>query len=365
MGFIPGLQLSRQFYWQAVRPLLEETAPGLPHAAALIDSGSEVLGFDTEMSSDHHWGPRVLLFLADEDYPAQAARLSAALGEGLPFTFLGYPTNFSPPDPLDSGTRLLQASTRRPIAHRVEIFTPGGFFRHYLGLEVRQPLQVGDWLTLEEQRLRTVAAGEVFHDGLGQLEPLRQGLAWYPQDLWLYLLSAEWAKIGQEEPFVGRCGGVGDEVGSRLVAARLVHSLMRLGFLMEKQYPPYSKWFGTAFARLACAARLQPHLEAALAAPTWPERAAALCRAYEQAAAQHNALGLTPALPEQVSSFHGRPFQVIHGERFADALQEAIADPAVRSLPPYLGSVNSYVASVDVLSSPRLCRRLAGLYEDE
>jgi hypothetical protein len=34
-----------------------------PHAAALLDSGSEVLGFDDAMSTDHHWGPRVLLLL--------------------------------------------------------------------------------------------------------------------------------------------------------------------------------------------------------------------------------------------------------------------------------------------------------------
>ena len=61
---ISGLELSRRFYWEAVRPLLDDYAPGLPHAAALIGPGSEVLGFDDLTSTDHHWGPRVLLFLA-------------------------------------------------------------------------------------------------------------------------------------------------------------------------------------------------------------------------------------------------------------------------------------------------------------
>jgi hypothetical protein len=54
---------------------------------------------------------------------------------------------------------------------------------------------------------------------------------------------------------MARCGDVGDELGSRLVAARLIEELMRLCFLMEKQYWPYAKWFGTAFSKLACAGR--------------------------------------------------------------------------------------------------------------
>lgn len=36
---------------------------------------------------------------------------------------------------------------------------------------------------------------------------------------------------------------------------------MRLCFLMEKQYAPYPKWFGTAFAQLDCAERLLPVFE--------------------------------------------------------------------------------------------------------
>ncbi|WP_041254436.1 hypothetical protein [Frankia sp. EAN1pec] len=44
--FLPGLQLCRLFYTEAVRPLLEQAFPGLRHAAARVGPGSEVLGFD-------------------------------------------------------------------------------------------------------------------------------------------------------------------------------------------------------------------------------------------------------------------------------------------------------------------------------
>ena len=64
MGFIPGLELSRRFYWEAVRPVLEGSFGGLPHSAALIGPGSETLGFDDEMSTDHGWGAAAAAFPA-------------------------------------------------------------------------------------------------------------------------------------------------------------------------------------------------------------------------------------------------------------------------------------------------------------
>lgn len=45
--FLPGLELSRRFYEELVKPLLEEAFPALPYVSALVGPGSEVLGFDT------------------------------------------------------------------------------------------------------------------------------------------------------------------------------------------------------------------------------------------------------------------------------------------------------------------------------
>ena len=54
-AFVSGLELSRQFYHRLVRPILHAEFPGLRHGAALPGRGSEVLGFDDEMSTDHDW----------------------------------------------------------------------------------------------------------------------------------------------------------------------------------------------------------------------------------------------------------------------------------------------------------------------
>ncbi len=88
--FIPGLELSRLFYWEIVRPILYHHYPGLSHAAALIGPGSEVLGFDTEMSMDHHWFPRVQIFLQDIDKEL-GAQIHEILRWKFPPTFMNFP----------------------------------------------------------------------------------------------------------------------------------------------------------------------------------------------------------------------------------------------------------------------------------
>jgi hypothetical protein len=219
-----------------------------------------------------------------------------------------------------------------------------------------------DWLLVPTQRLRSVTSGGVWHDGTGGLERARTILRWYPHDLWLYIMAAQWRRIEQEEPFAGRCAEAGDELGSRVVAARLVREVMHLAFLLERQYMPYSKWLGTAFARLACAPRLQPSLLGALSATDWATRESHLSAAYEDLARMHNALGVTPPVPSTVSKFYGRPYQVIHADRFAVALQDAIGDPDVKMLPPVIGNTTQWADSTDVLAYPRRLERLRAFY---
>jgi Domain of unknown function (DUF4037) len=63
-------------------------------------------------------------------------------------------------------------------------------------------------------------------------------------------LAGQWRRIAQEEHFPGRADEVGDDLGRRVLVARLARDVMRLCFLLERRYAPYSKWLGTAFARL-------------------------------------------------------------------------------------------------------------------
>ncbi|MCB9119183.1 MAG: DUF4037 domain-containing protein [Caldilineaceae bacterium] len=351
-AFLPGLKLGEAFYAEAVRPLLDETFPGLPHAAALIGSGSEILGFDDEMSTDHHYGPRVMLFLADDADPSLPDAIRQMLADRLPYRFRGYPTSFTAPNPDDNGVQLLEAVESGPVNHRVEIFTVPEFMTGYLGIDLAQPLTPDVWLALPQQRLRTTVGGAVYHDEVG-LEAVRQRLAWYPRDVWLYLLAAGWARIGQEEHLMGRAGYAGDEIGSALIGARLVRDVMRLCFLMERTYAPYPKWFGTAFRQLACGPELAPVLEQALHAQSWQAREEHLAAAYETLGRLHNRLDLTERMPEQVRDFFGRPFRVMALHGFSDALARAITDPAVQAIArrPLIGNVDLVSDNTDLLEN--------------
>jgi hypothetical protein len=361
--FVSGSKLCERFYWECVRPILDEHFPQLPHAAALLDSGSEVLGFDDAMSTDHHWGPRGLLFLPADDHQRLASEIFDRLARSLPYTFEGYPTNFALPDPNDRGTQLLQPVTEGPVRHRVVCQTLRGFLIDYLSFDIDQPLEPADWLSFSEQRLRTLTAGPVYYDALG-LNAARARFAYYPRDLWLYLLAAGWARLGQEEHLMGRAGLVGDEVGSALIGARLVRDVMRLGFLMERVYAPYPKWFGSAFKQLACGPALWPSLWGALQAGTWQERETHLVAAYEALAVRHNALGLTAPLPEQARLFWGRPFSIMAQHGFAEALLAQIRDPQVLEIAarPPIGSLDLFSDNTDLTANPVWRSRVRQLY---
>ena len=351
--FVPGLILAEGFYHDAVKPILASHYPELIYSAALIGSGSEVLGFDSEMSRDHHWGPRVMLFLGANDFQAKRDNIRTVLGNELPPQYRGYSTNFASPDPSDHGTQMLRPVTSGPINHRVEIHTLAGYFHGYMNIDIDQALSPIDWLTLPQQKLRSIIAGRVFHDDLG-LEKIRSRFSWYPDDVWLYILASMWQRIGQDEHLMGRAGYVGDENGSAIIGAQLARDIMRLAFIMEKQYPPYAKWFGTAFRQLNCAAKLEPALTNALHAGSWQKREAGLGRAWEIIAEMHNSLGITEPIATKVSDFWSRPFKIIWGEKIALAIIQQIKDPEIVPLTKksLIGSIDIISDNTDVLEDP-------------
>jgi hypothetical protein len=340
---LTGLQLSELFYQEAVKPILARHFPGLRYSAALLGPGSEVLGFDDSQSTDHDWGPRLQLFLATDNHSAYGDVIDQRLRDELPLSIHGYPTNMA-----RRGDGNVDKDA--PVDHSVSIVALPDFFRRILRFDPLGEIHAVDWMMVPDYALLSVVRGRVFYDGLGQLEAIRSRLHYYPHEVWLYLLAAQWKRIAQEEAFMGRCGQVGDELGSRLVATRLVHDLMKLAFLQERQYAPYLKWFGTAFARLQCAADLLPVLIKVTQAQSWQEREAHLSAAYSLVAQKHNALAITPPLATQVQPYYTRPFQVIGADRFVDAIRGVITSEEVLALPAHLGAVDQYLDSTDAFN---------------
>jgi hypothetical protein len=137
---------------------------------------------------------------------------------------------------------------------------------------------------------------------------------------------------------------------------------MRLCFLLERQYAPYPKWFGTGFSKLKCAPELTPILAAIHRSTSWQEREEHLVAAYKFVADMHNQLAVTPPIQSKVTYFYDRPFRVIDGGTAAETIWQSITDKAVQALPPGLGKVDQFVDSTDILSNTRRCRMLASFY---
>ncbi len=326
--FLSGIELARAYYEEVVEPLIGD----VPHAAGRLGWGSDVLGFDTERSTDHGWGPHLHVFVDGED----AEPVRALVAGGLPETFRGWPTHFG--------------WDETPVQHWVEVRTLGEWLVGHLGVDPRPRPNTREWMLLPQQLILGVVGGAVFRDDFGELTALRRELEWYPDDLWLWLIACQWNRISQEESFVGRTTEVGDDLGSSVLAARLTRDVMRLCFLLERKYAPYSKWFGTAFARLDAADEVAPLLQSG-----------DLSGAYEVVARRHNALGITRPLEPTVRPYYGRPYLVLFAERFVGRCLERVQDPWLRAL-PRIGAIDQWVDSTDVLSSPELAQRLAAAY---
>ena len=335
----PGGHVARRYYDEVVAPLLERHRPGLPHAAARLGAGSDVLGLDDAMSRDHDWGLRLTL-LVDE---AWVAGVDALLERELPEVVDDLPVRFS--------------TTWDPVVrHRVEVTTVEAFVRSRLGVDASAPLTVEQWLAVTGQSVLEVVAGPVFADTDGRLSAVRRRLAWYPDDLWLHLVAVDWARLGEELPFVGRTGARGDELGSRLVTAGLAGVLVHLAFLLERRWPPYAKWRGVVAAGLPEAGPAMRQLTAALDAGSWRDREDALCEAADLLLDVQRQAGL-PTDPHRsaVEPFHDRPFRGI-APHVEEVLLAAVRDPRVRALPRGVGSVEQWSDNVRVLTTPALRR---------
>ncbi len=359
--FTPGLALARDFFHEIIKPLLAEKTPGVPYAAALIGPGSDVLGYDTPISRDHDWGPRLQLFLPERELPERASLLDRVLASELPNEFRGFPTSFAPADP--SGRRRPRPNARPPIDHLVEISSVGRYSRKLLGFDPLTGMSAKRWLLAPQERLLELTAGEVFSDSVGELTSLRERLGYYPDQVWIYLMAAQWQKIARREEIVARTGVGGDDLGSRLVVAALVREIARLAFLLERRYVPWDQWLARGLVGLSYASRLAPLLSRALTAYDWMQRELRLTDAFAILAALHNNLGLTAPL-ETMSERGPRDFLTIHADRFAAALAEKIVDEELRPFQPILvGGVDQLVASDEVLLDPGLINRLGDFFE--
>lgn len=329
-----GLDLAEAFHREVLEPLVGD----VPHAACLLGEGSEVLGFDTQRSRDHEWGPRAQVLVAAADVEEVAARIDG----GLPDTFRGLPTRW---------TSLAEGGA---VAHHVEVTTLEAWLARALGFDPREGIDTAAWLAVPQQRLLEVVCGRVFRDEPGELTRVRALLAWYPPDVWRWMMASAWRLVWAAQPSRARCLETGDALGERLLAARLCRLSMDLAFLQERRYHPYEKWYGAAFDRLDAAPTLRPLLAEALGPSDPAATTDVLAQALTWLGERQNALGLCAPVAPAIGPFAVgigdavRPYALVNAGDYARALREAIADAGLRELIP-VGAVDQLTHADDGL----------------
>ena len=354
--FIKGLDLSESFFNECALPLLNNFYPDMRYSAGLIGWGSDVLGYDDPVSTDHNWGPRFYLFLREEDKNKKKA-LYDMFVENLPYEHRGYSVNFVSGDGVNHMDKISEGNVKPLIdIHTVDEYLAGW----YLGTSDLSNLTDLDWLTLSEHRLLGITSGRIFKDDLGLKDRLEL-LRFYPENVKLYLIASNWSIIAEEQAFVKRCADVGDNIGSALVCGRIADRFMRLAFLYCKKYAPYSKWFGKAFSELPVSDELKDALLKAVTASNIETRENEIVRAQKLTVDLHNEAGITEYFDSKVTDYFERDIKVIFVNKLIDAVKDKLNGTGLENF-PLIGSFCG-VANLNTLwDSQREMQKARAIY---
>ncbi len=232
-----GLEISKEFYMQYGKPMLEEQFADIKDriAVGLVGEGSECMGFDDELSRDHDFDAGFCLFITEEDERRFGFRLERAYAK-LPKEFMG-----------------LRRSSVSPVGgNRHGVITVESFYRRFLG-EPNAPDSIERWLYTPTASLAAASNGEVFEDKLGAFSQVRQVLlAGYPEDIRRKKLAAHTVFMAQSGQYnYARCVSRRELGAAQLAIFEFVKHAISAIYLLNNRYEPFYKWAYRGLAELS------------------------------------------------------------------------------------------------------------------
>ena len=224
-----GLKLAREYYETYGKEMLEGGfSDYLPFiSVGLAGSGSEVLGFDDEISRDHDFEPGFCIFIPSEDVLDRkvAFALERAYAK-LPSEFKGF-----------SRQKISPAGGARHGVIRLDEFLTG---------KIGNPegrLSVYEWLKIPTQYLLEVTKGELFYDGDGRFTKIREELSLMPRDVRLKRLAGHLLLMSQSGQYnYMRMVKRGDMAAAGMCVYEYVKNAVAAIYLLNNEYMPYYKW---------------------------------------------------------------------------------------------------------------------------
>ena len=243
-----GLELSRRYYEECGRPVIESQFSGIADKLAfgMTGSGSECYGYDDGVSEDHDFEPGFIIFLPGEDVIDRKTEfeLERAYAK-LPKEFEGYRRgNLNP-----------VGGNRHGIIRAADYYTektgsPDG------------TLDMTTWLTMPQYALAESVNGEIFRDDGSLVTSIRERLCAMPEDARKKRLAGNLLLMAQSGQYnYKRCLSHGEEAAAQLAVFEFVKATMECVFLLNKTYMPYYKWSFRAMRDLPSFADIAPTLE--------------------------------------------------------------------------------------------------------
>ena len=303
-----GLELSKQFYLAHGKDMLERQFPLLAPrvAVGLAGEGSECLGFDDDLSTDHDFEPAFCLWLTEQDERQYGMELARAYRK-LPKDFGGY-----------------SRQTLAPVGgSRHGVMTISNFYTRHLGA-ANAPDSYDRWLYTPSASLLCACNGEVFRDDLGEFSAVRQELLkGYPEDIRRKKLAAHAVLMAQAGLYnYARCIARGENGAAQLAVFEFVKHAVSTVYLLNNRYEPFYKWAYRGMRELPLLSSLEPSLIALTELGNSQAEAAAKKESMEEIAAlfiaEYKHQGITTTNSTDL-------------ERQAYAIANGITDPQLRN----------------------------------
>lgn len=243
-----GLEMSKSYFNDYGKEMLNNEFPDIMKylSVGLVGSGSECLGYDDEISSDHDFEPGFCIFIPDESIIDRKTEfmLERAYSR-LPKEYMGKKrANIAPV----GGTRHGIIRTRDFIKEKTG--TDDGI------------LTIKEWISIPEQSLIEVTNGEIFFDNYGEMSKLRENLSYYPEDIRKKKLASSLLIMAQAGQYnYSRIVNHGERASAQLSVFEFVNACINVIFLLNRKYKPYYKWTFKALNNLDILSINSPLLE--------------------------------------------------------------------------------------------------------
>ncbi len=227
---------SHAFFDEIVLPLLRSAFPQETEemAAGFFGYGSEVLRLDDEYSTDHHFGLRVNALLPASMFAAKGAAVEEMLAARLPQVWRGRS--------LREGYTRTKGVALQSLEHHLKAT---------IGLD-HPPKTYAEWLSIPEEDITHVVAGEVWHDPSGRFSTVRDALSeYYPEPVRIRRL-AHWCRYfsGMGVYALKRALLRNNMLYASTTFARSLRWGVQMAFLLDRTYAPYDKWMTEMLYRL-------------------------------------------------------------------------------------------------------------------